>query len=116
MDETHRASVNTCITSTKGNDLLAQYGDKTHSVQPIIGFVPTIIFGGVRSTLTELKLEFQGIGADEKLRKKSYRRYFHSQFTRTRSTGSSYILPNAGNLFSVKDYCANSHSVYGNLC
>ncbi|XP_025603014.2 GILT-like protein 1 [Athalia rosae] len=46
VSASRRSSINDCITSTKGDDLLAAYGDRTHAVDPIVTFVPTIILNG----------------------------------------------------------------------
>lgn len=38
--------INNCFT-TNGDDVLAELGDQTHSVEPTITFVPTVVFNDV---------------------------------------------------------------------
>lgn len=35
--------VNNCAISSQGDELLVKYGDKTHSLEPPVSFIPTII-------------------------------------------------------------------------
>jgi len=49
LSEGTRKSIDDCIASPFGNDLLAANGDKTHALEPPLKFVPTIIINGVYS-------------------------------------------------------------------
>ncbi|XP_028047691.1 LOW QUALITY PROTEIN: uncharacterized protein LOC105834862 [Monomorium pharaonis] len=49
LKEETRKSIDDCIASSLGDDLLATNGDKTHSLQPPLRFVPTIVINGVYS-------------------------------------------------------------------
>lgn len=40
-------SINECLSSGKGDDLLVGYGNRTENVRPKIKYVPTIIFNDV---------------------------------------------------------------------
>lgn len=38
--------VHKCVNSEEGSEILANYGDITHNLNPKISFVPTIVFKG----------------------------------------------------------------------
>lgn len=39
-------SIQTCASGREGQELLAMYGDDTHSLRPKISFIPTIVLNG----------------------------------------------------------------------